>query len=302
MDIIPVFRGSSGLNTKVDPVRVRYDSETGVSDLTKAVNITHDDSGRPQRRPGQTLLQLGSYHSLFCDQYDCFVGSGKNLYKVNTDWSLTGVRGNLYGSRISFCQVGPETYYANGFENGVIIEGKSYDWPIHQYEGPETTRQFTGAPIGVRVGFFINRWFVVVGNTIYFSEPWASGLFDAHRNHLVFTSNVRMVKPVEKGIYVSDEKNIWFFKGQEPSEFTQELVASYPALEWSEAIDLIKGTEIGLEQPGLCALWGTTKGAMLGTADGQVINLTDKKVAYPVLGSRGASLLRDKHFIHSMFF
>ncbi|MEN8250665.1 MAG: hypothetical protein ABFS32_17155 [Bacteroidota bacterium] len=302
MDLVPYFKSSTGLNTKVDPTRIGYDPETGVSDLALAVNITHDDTGRPYRRNGYELLQTGSYHSLFCDGGDCFVGIGKGLWQVGTDYSLTGVRGDLSGSRIGFLQRGSETYYCNDFQNGVIKNGQSFNWPTGIHEGPETTRQFSEAPIGRHIAFFNGRWYISQGNTVWISEPFAPGLFDMARGFLQFKSAIRMIKPVKEGIFISDSKAIWFFRGTDPSEFSQKQLTAYPVLEWSDAIDYIEGYEIGLETPGLCALWGTVEGAMIGTTDGRVVTLTKDKIQYPKIGSQGSGLLRGNRFIHSMFF
>ena len=70
---VTIFSGTTGLNTVVDPVRLPYDSNAGVSDLGVAVNIKIDDSGRPGRVDGFVSLESGGFHSLFCDGGDCFV-------------------------------------------------------------------------------------------------------------------------------------------------------------------------------------------------------------------------------------
>ena len=71
MDPIKLFTGASGLNTKVDPVRVQFNAAAGVSDLSSAVDITIDNTGRPGRRLGWNLKTVGELHSLWCDGGDC---------------------------------------------------------------------------------------------------------------------------------------------------------------------------------------------------------------------------------------
>jgi hypothetical protein len=302
MDLIPLFRSSSGLMTTVDPVRIPYDPETGVTALSRAVNITHDKTGRPIRRRGYTIKQSGLFHSLFCDGGDCFVGSGPYLYRVGTDYSLQQLRGALSGAKISYLQYNEETYYANGFQNGVIRDGVSYSWPVGAYEGPDTIRQFSGAPVGQHLAYFNTRWYISVDSVLWVSEPYAPGLFDKARGFIQFDSHIRMIKPVDTGIFISDSNNTWFFAGKDYTDFEQRLVAPYPALEWSEAIDYINAADLGLEIVGRCALWGSQEGAIIGSPDGRAINITEDKIVYPNIGAQGASLLRNKHFIHSMFF
>lgn len=302
MDIIPLFRSSSGLMTTVDPTRIPYDPESGVTALAKAVNITHDETGRPTRRRGYTLKQSGGFHSLFCDEGDCFVGSGPYLYRVGTDYSLQQLRGALSGARISFLQHNEETYYANGWQNGVIRDGVSYSWPVGAYEGPDTIRQFSGAPVGQHLAYYNSRFYVSRNKVLWISEPFAPGLFDRARGFIQFENKITMIKPVDNGVFVSDTKRTWFLAGKDYTDFEQKLAAPYPALEWSDAVEYISASELGLEAVGHCALWGSPEGAILGTPDGRAINLTKDRVVYPKLGAQGAGLLRNKNFIHSIFF
>jgi len=50
--VAQVFRmlaSVTGLNTKVDPVRLEYDPKTGVEELSVAYNVDIDDTGRVGR-------------------------------------------------------------------------------------------------------------------------------------------------------------------------------------------------------------------------------------------------------------
>ena len=301
METVRLFSSSKGLNTKIQKTRVAYD-EGGAVELTKAVNVSHDYTGRVSRRSGYEVIADGDFHSLFCDGGDCFVGRSRDLYKVNPDRTLTGVRGELSGDRISFCQVGDETYYTNGAQNGVIRNGTSYPWPVGEYEGPVTTRSFSGSPVGTHLAYYNGYMCVSVGPVVYFSEPWAPGLFNMSKMFVQFSSDVRMVKPVASGIFVSDEHDTWFFQGPVPEDFVQKKALNYPALEWSEATDYVDGVDIGLEFPGLCAMWGSRYGAVLGLPDGSALNRSINKIRYPRVGTQGSGLVKDQTFIFNMFF
>jgi len=303
MNNVKILTGSTGLNTKVDPVRIAYDPKTGVSELGVAVNVTLDVTGRISRRKGYTLAQAGNYHSLYCNGGDCFVVLDRTnddaLMQVGTDLSLKGVRSGLNKARMSFLDVDGTVFYANGFENGMIINGISHPWMVNEHVGAETTRHFSEAPIGNHLEYFYGRIFIAVGDTLYWSEPYAYGKYDLTRCFVQFSSKITMVKAVEGGLFVSDQKDTWFLRGTDPSEFTQAKVAAYPAYEWSVAIDYIEAGEIGYP-PGLSVMWVSKQGACLGHATGLFFNLTKEKVDYPANGAYGAGIIKDYKFIHTI--
>ncbi len=302
---VTIFSGTTGLNTVVDPVRLSFDTQTGVSELATATNITVDQTGRPGRRTGYTKKQDGVFHSLFCDGGDCLViKDGANdaaIYQVATDMSLTGVRsGMIKAARVAFAQVIDRTYYCNGYEKGFVEGGISNPWVKTEYVGPETTRSFSEVPVGHHLAFAFARIFVAQAKVVYWTEPFQYGLFDMARSYWRFKTNVRMIKPVASGLFISDEKDTWFYRGTNPFEAVPVKVASYPAAEWSEAIEYVEGMEAGIQEPGLCALWASREGACLGTASGSFINLNKDKIIYPDTVQQGVGLIRGYNFIHGV--
>lgn len=298
---INLFSGSSGLNTVTDPTRIPFDPKTGIADLALAVNVSINESRRVNRRTGYTKEQGGNFHSLFCDGGDCLVARDTDLFNVGTDMSLAGIRSGLSGERISYTQVGDRIYYANGSQNGKVRSGISYQWEVTEYVGPETTREFFPAPVGSHIAFAFGRMFIAEDNIVWWSEPYDMGRYDKGRSFWQFNSKVRMIKPVDRGIFISDEKGTWFYHGTNPHALENIVqVASYPAFEWSEAIDLVEGSEIGLQEPGLCALWSSPEGAIAGTPSGRLVNLNRDKIIYPETCRSGAGLLRGYDFIHTI--
>jgi hypothetical protein len=295
-----IFAGSSGMNNADDPVRIRFDAETGVSDLQYAVDVQVERNGRVSRRKtGYELTQEGAYHSLFCNGGDCFVGKGGLLYQVLEDETLRGVRSGLSGEWIAYAQRGEETYYSNGMQKGVIISGVSAPWNIQQYLGPETTEQFSGPPTPKHMAVHKGRMYLndaAERNVLYRSEFGQMGLYSKAINHWKFASALLMILSVDSGLFISDEKSIYFLRttGERP---TLEKKADYPAVEWSESTEMVEGAKIGAN-PGLCGLWRGQKGACLGTPDGQLINMTESKVVLMnTCEGRGASLYMDPYLI-----
>lgn len=295
---VTIFSEATGLNTVTDPVRIRFNK--GVTDLQVAANIKIDQSGRINRRPGTTLLQAGAYHSLFCDGGDCFVVGGDSLYQVASDGSISSIRSGLNpGARMAFETVGARTYYSNGFQFGWIMGGISNAWEKGTYSGPDTTRFFSGPMPGHHLSSGYGRMLIAEDNVIWWSELYDYGLFDRAGSFAQFNTKILMVKAVTAGWFVSTEKNTYFLAGVNPKEWNLIKVASFPAVEWTVAIDYVEGGDLGLE-PGLYALWASHEGAILGTPGGSIQNLNKSKIVYKECGKAGFGCLMGYDFIHGM--
>jgi hypothetical protein len=292
-----IFSAATGLNTVVDPVRLPFSK--GVTDLGVAVNIEIDQSGRVTRRKGQTLLQSGAYHSLFCDSGDCFVVKDTALYQVAADGSLTGIRSGLTPDKMSFAQSGDRTYYTNGYEKGWIEGGVSNAWQIGTFTGPDTNRIFSAPITGNHLSIFSGRMFISEDNVLWWSEPYDFGLFNKAESFIQFHTKILMIKSVAGGMFLSTEENTYFLEGVNPRAWNARKVCPFPAVEWSEAIEYRDGGDIGFD-PGLCALWASPEGAILGTPGGQIINITKEKIIYPETAKTGFGCLIGYQFLHGL--
>lgn len=298
---VPLLRGSDGLDTVNDPVRIRYSPKTGISSLGVGINVTISPSNRINRRKGKTLkIPLGS-HSLFCDGGECVFVHDSKLYLLETDYSYRVLQTLLSDNHMACTQVGDRIYYTNNQDLGYVEDGIRYAWEkTTEYVGPITQKIFTGPFAGNHLAYHGGRIYISKDNILWYSEYAAHTWYDMARNFIPFNTHIRMIKPVDGGLYVSTSKAIYFLEGLVPGDFIQRKLTSYPALEWSDAIDYLDGTDASdLEISGLCALWGTPEGAMLGAPQGSVINLNKKKVIYPH-GTKGSSLLRGLNFIHTI--
>jgi hypothetical protein len=61
----PLYRASTGLNVVSDPTRIKYDPDSGISDLQACLNVELDRTGRLSRRKGFSSILAGSMHSVF---------------------------------------------------------------------------------------------------------------------------------------------------------------------------------------------------------------------------------------------
>jgi len=298
---LPYLRGSSGLNTVDDPTRIKYSPKSGVSDLAVAVNVTISPSGRINRRTGKTLRVPLDSHSLFCDGGECVFVHTSGLYLLETNFSYRLLRSVSSNNRMAYMQVGNRIYFTNNQTLGYVESGIARGWSMRKdYVGPVTQKTFTGPFPGNHLAYHGGRIYISKDNILWYSEYGALYWFDMARNFFPFNTHIRMIKPVTNGLFVSTEKAIYFLRGLVPGDMVQSKLTTYPALEWSDAIDYIDGTDVPeFEISGPCALWTTREGAMLGTPDGGAINLNKKKVVYPQ-GTKGCSLLRGLNFIHTV--
>ncbi|WP_027389233.1 hypothetical protein [Chrysiogenes arsenatis] len=303
MKVTPIFRGSDGLDVVVDPVRLKFDPDNGVSSLAVAVNVVVDRTGRVSRRDGYSEVITGDCHSVFCDGGICLFVRDNELCRLHDDMSVSVVRsGVLAGTRCDYAQVNNDIYVVGGIQGIVNEHGEFREWEAGTYVGAPTTRSFSAPPeSGEHVAFFQSRVFVSVGNVVFYSEPFGFSLFDMERGFFMFPTRIRMLKPVNGGLYVSTETETIFISGANANEWQAVKVAAHPALEWSAAIDLVDGLDAGLEEPGLCALWASREGACLGTPSGVVVNLNRHRILYgEEAGVAGASILRGFNFIQTV--
>ena len=300
---INVFKGSSGINTKVDPVRLKFNPETGVSELAACVNCDIDDTGRLSRREGYAAsARTESWHSLFgCGNYGIGV-TGNALCIIEHDMSYAPIRNVMPSAHMSYCKTfdGKKdiVYYTNSFVNGRIWDKISYSWPIETYVGAPTRKTFFAAPIGHLIEVRNLRMFMAQNNVLWYSEPGSYGLWRMAADYFLFPSRLRMVQATTGGLWISDSDSIWWLAGEiMPTAMempVQVKMADYPAIKGTAT--KVSGSKVGEGISGMVVVFATTKGLCIGTGDGQLINLTERKIDMPK-GSVGAGLEKNGRYV-----
>jgi len=282
MKSVSLLRKTTGLNNISDPVTLQYNFDTGVGELSTAYNVDVEDAGEIKRRKGfATTARTENSHSMFCEGGDCLFVAGTALYKLNPDKTRTGLRSGITnGLRMNYVQVNDSIYYTNGIEIGYILDNTAYVWYAKTYEGPTTFKRFSNPPVGSCLGYHNGRIYIGVGKAVWYSEPYAFGWFDMARSYFSFSSEVRTIRGVSNGLYVSDEFNTYFLSGKSPDEFQRVVVDTNPIIKGTDyPIDLSRVGDSGQKSVG--AVWTSSVAICLGAENGSVTNLTGNKLVFP---------------------
>jgi len=282
-DPITIFKGSTGLNMKIDPARLSFNPETGITDLAAAYNIDYDYTGRITRRKGYNQKIAVSAHSLFCER-DAFFVTGTSLCLLYQD--LSGYREIATvteGARVSYAQVADMTFWVNGFEKGVIQNGVNSDWVKGDYYGPTSHRVLSDPPIGTIVRAFNGRMYIAMGSWLFYSDPFSLNAFDLSRGFLMFEGQIQMVAPVAGGIFVGTDIGVWYLSGNGPQRFEQRKVSTEPVFRGTDAkvnlasIGLAMLTEDRVNE-GEGVMWTGPEGIYLGAPGGRTYHLSSRKI------------------------
>jgi len=280
---ISIFKRTTGLNKKQTDAHLDYNPETGITELSEAVNVDITDKGKVARRHGYTSIDVGDWHSIKgFDDFGLGV-SEDSLYSIYKDGSTTGLRSGLSLDRkMAYVKPGKEVFYSNGIENGVVRDGVSWTW-VSETE-PTTPgikydmRYFTSPPVGSFLAYLSGRIYVARGNTLFFSLPWAFYWFNMGQDFIPFNSSINMLCPTNAGMFVGTDKGLSFIKGLNPLEAHITKVDGYRAVTRTNVeIDSRKLPE-GFNHIGQTWMWLSENGICVGSGDGALHNLTMERL------------------------
>ena len=282
--LIPIFKASTGLNTKIDPTRLVFDPETGITDLAVAYNVDHDYTGRVSRRKGFEATSItSSCHSLFCDGGDALVVQGSSLCLVAPDLtSTTALATVTAGAPVDYAQVADMIFWLNGHEKGFVKDQANHSWVKGTYYGPTSTRQLVDPPIGELLAAYSGRMYIAQGRVLFFSDPFSLNAFDLARGYFSFESEITMVRGVKAGLFVGTTEAVHFLEGNTPATFKPYKAARSGVFKGTATlIDLsdLSPKEFLQNRTGEALIWTGPEGVSIGMPDGQVFHLTKDKHA-----------------------
>jgi hypothetical protein len=268
--------------------------------LVQATNVELDNTLKLSSRKGKTVLLTGSdIHSLWSDGKNCFYANGATLYRLEDDFVSSTIiyQDPSYSSwnRISFAKANDRTYYTNNQRCGYIIGNTRYDYMAidKKFKLP--------LPCGSLIEFFLNCLYTAWDNILYISDPLCD-YFDIRVGYKQFESDIKMIRAVDNGIYMSDSNRVWFLRGKGSDEFTLHEADPDPAISFTDVA--VSAESIGVKASGTVAIWTSTTGICIGDSNGNVIRETHKNYNFSGYG-RGAAFIRNagnvKHYINSLY-
>jgi len=269
----------AGLNNVDDP------STLTLADLTELRNTDVDDRKKLRRRRGRTSLLNGNFHSLWSDGQTCLVVQDSSLYTVDTLWDLTLVQAGVGQARMSYVKINETIFYSNGLVIGAVKNGVVLSIPPLSTSAPSYKAALFPARLLEHHGA---RLYLASGNAVWFTDALSYYTIDRKQNFYLFESDIRMIRSVGTGLFVSDSKNIWWIEGLSPKKSQRRKVGDSPAVMYSDTS--LKASLIKSEMQGLAAVW-TGDGIHFGLPDGSVVNVVQGR--YEVPGAvYGAPLVR----------
>jgi hypothetical protein len=295
-----VFNHFSGINNTDDHVRIspayhRSDAigETAYYPLVSAVNIDIDNSYALSSRDGSQLkLSCSNAHSLWSNNKICFFVDGSTLSMLNSDYTATVITNVTSAERMSYVQVNDRIYMTNGSYIGY------YDSSQHVIADPNM-RYKMPLPAGQRIAYFKGRLLIAKGRMLYIADALCDH-YDIRSGFAVFETPITMVRPVDDGIYISDDKT-WFlsFAG-EGSEYKKAFASDAATIPFTDIV--VDGRLIGEGSPGIVAMWVSGDGVCVGDGKGVVKNVTPAYI--PQSGVIGAGVVRtvgaNTHYIATL--
>jgi hypothetical protein len=131
----PTFTAFGGIRNTLAPERLgrAVRQRGGIdqrTDLTAAVNIDLDDSGRASRRAGQTRVVPGAAHSLFADAGLCLYVQDGALKRLQPDYSSTVLATGLGGDPLRYVSVNGRIYWSDARRSGALVDGAPQSWGL----------------------------------------------------------------------------------------------------------------------------------------------------------------------------
>lgn len=156
------------------------------------------------------------------------------------------------------------------------------------------TRGLVPLPGGDFVCWHNGRLFTAGGGAVRFSGSMRPHLHDPAHNVIPFSGAITFMESVGDGVYVGDERGVWFLSGNDPTKFEQVRVSPNRAVARSSVVVSPKHfpeKQVPVDSP--VAVWLSTSGYVVGMPGGTAVELQPDRVKVPNgLTGRTSFLLR----------
>lgn len=265
-----------GLDNLSDPTRLR--SDVGSRQVT-ALNCSIRPDYTIERRKGYELVTSADFRDIWASGDVMLAVKDNNLVRV-TDYAATVQYETLWygvgGRKFAYADTGNGIYLTEGTVLKVFRSGSLSDVP-------GTTEDFKiKTPAGSILEYHKGRLYVVVDNLIYITDVANCDVVDMRTGIKPMPSDVRMVKSLKTGLWVSDSHKTYFFRDIQAvadvpfdmKMFAHSMVFDYPAVKGTGR----KVTNIltQLQKYDEAIMWTSEQGVCIG-GDGVAENLTESR-------------------------
>jgi hypothetical protein len=152
---------------------------------------------------------------------------------------------------------------------------------MDNYGAQPETRFLEALPFGHFIDSHHSRLFVAFDNFIGFSNAFRPHLWDPRHNFIPLESTVMMMVSVADGIFISDQHEVKFLRGDDPEQFEVKHVDADPAI-FGSAI-AVPGAHFGgeMSQHDKIVVWLSKTGHQAGLPDGSVVRLNPGQLNLP---------------------
>ena len=272
------FYGEDNLN---DPTSLAV--ENG-SRQVKALNCSITPDNLIERRAGYKLITSGTFKDIWSSAGTMFGIKDGDLVRIYRESGSIQYETLWYGvgDRILvYADTGNGVYISDGTVLKVFRDGALSGVA-------NTTDAFKiRTPAGTILEYHKARLYVVVDNLLYITEAANFDIVDMRTGIRPFPSDIRMVKAVRTGLYLSDSHRTYFLRDIQPvAETSFDLkmfhyapVLDYPAIKGTgrRVANIITASGVYSE----AIMWTSERGICIGGTEGQVENLTERFYAMP---------------------
>lgn len=295
---IPIFKGTSGLNTKVDPVRLKY-GEGGIVPLAEAKNIDVDPTGRISRRKGFTTIgYLSNCHSFFKHNGAVYFISNGFMYVYRgsgVPMPVTGAIPEFGDNRCSYQSVGHRLYVCNGDKKAYIVLSTSFIWDVPaEYVGWTTQKTFSAPPLGSHLCLYKGKMLIGQDDIVWYSRPFSYHEYDLVRGFIQPGGKVRMINRVDSGVYIGTDKALKYYHGDDIAEAEVVTISEFGVVEGTDVMTsgrFVKPLDTKLN----VILVVTGEGVMMLGPGGRADHLTYDRLVLPKANIGSAAVINGKY-------
>lgn len=153
-------------------------------------------------------------------------------------------------------------------------------------------------PAFTAAGLYNGRLLVAYGDLLIYSDRFDYEYFAPDEMFIPFFSAVRIIAPVDDGVFVGTDTDHFFLDGADIASATLRRKASYGAI--AHTVDYLEKSEHGFEAEQV-AVWMGKRGPVFGLPGGQMQDTGDGIVAVPSNIVHGAGGVRkhagDMHYV-----